>query len=212
MVQASVQVEQPLFQSYAILRPGHAIDTSRRILPQGEVGRAEQLRRDMVEKRRETLLRVSLYSLPYPVCRLWHAHPTLRPARALASRISLGWGPFLRRLRRCSRTLVRRPHRSYGPIRLLQTVLHRIRHSPSPTRPRHDRRGSLKTSQGPDRRRADVHGFSDTAGLADISPMRCLRCCLRPKRKPRRPELRNLRCSIALPTRSATDASPAPSR
>ena len=36
------------------------------------------------------------------------------------------------------------------------------------------------TGNGPDRRRANVHGFSDTAGLADISPKRCLRCYLRP--------------------------------
>ncbi len=33
-----------------------------------------------------------------------------------------------------------------------------------------DIRGNLKTSQGPGKRRANVHGFSDTAGLADISP------------------------------------------
>ena len=37
-------------------------------------------------------------------------------------------------------------------------------------RPHYDIRGSLKTSQGPDTRRANVHGFSDTAGLADLSP------------------------------------------
>ena len=65
-------------------------------------------------------------------------------------------------------------------IRLLQTVHHRLRFSPFPTRPLYDNRGSLKTSQGPDRRRANVHGFSDTAGLADISPKRRLRYCLRP--------------------------------
>ena len=82
------------------------------------------------------------------------------------------------KLRRSS--LVRRPHRSYGLIRLLQTVHHRLRFSPFPTRPLYDKRGSLKTSQGPDRRRANVHGFSDTAGLADISPKRRLRYCLRP--------------------------------
>ncbi len=89
-VQASVQVEQSLFQTFPVHRPRHAIDTSRRVLPQHEVGHAERLRRNMVEERRETLLRVSLYSLPYPVGCLWHACPTLRPVRALASRISLG--------------------------------------------------------------------------------------------------------------------------
>ena len=42
-----------------------------------------------------------LYELPYPVSRLCHAFPVLRPARALlASRIPLGLGPSLHRLRR----------------------------------------------------------------------------------------------------------------
>ncbi len=58
--------------------------------------------------------------------------------------------------------------------------------------------------------RCDLVGH--TAGLADISPNRCLRCCLRPMRKPRHPEQRTFRCSLALPIRTATDASPAPSR
>ena len=48
------------------------------------------------------------------------------------------------------------------------------------TRPLCDIQGRLKTSQGPNRRRANVHGFSDTAGLADILPKRRLRYCLRP--------------------------------
>ncbi len=82
-----------------------------------------------------------------------------------------------------------------GP--LLQTVRHRLRLSPSLHGP--DRRDSLKISQGPDRRRTD--GFSDTAGRAGISPNRCLRCCLRPIRKPRHPESSSFRCSSApLPT------------
>ena len=46
--------------------------------------------RDVVEERSETLLRVSLCSLPYPVRRLDHACPTLSSARALAFRIPLG--------------------------------------------------------------------------------------------------------------------------
>ncbi len=49
-----------------------------------------------------------------------------------------------------------------------------------PLRSRDHRRDRWKISQGSDRRRADVHGFSDTAGLAGISPRRCLRGCLRP--------------------------------
>ena len=57
-----------------------------------------------------------------------------------------------------------------------------------------------------------MHGFPDTAGPACISPNRCLRCCLRPIRKPRHPEPSSFRCSIAPSIRTATDASPAPSR
>ena len=41
-------------------------------------------------KRSETLLRVPLYRLPYPVRRLCHTFPALRPACALTSRIPLG--------------------------------------------------------------------------------------------------------------------------
>ena len=63
-----------------------------------------------------------------------------------------------------------------------------------------DSRGSLKTSQGPDRRLADVHGFSDTTGFPDISPKRCLRCCLQRGRKPRHPGQQCFRCSIARPS------------
>ena len=151
-------------------------------------------------------------AVPYPARRRGHACPTLRSARAAASRIPLGCGPFLRRLRRSVRSLVRRHRRYYGLIRLLRTVHHRLRIPPFPMRPRHDRQGSSKTSQGPDRRRANVHGVSDTAGPACLSPKRDRRCGLRPFRKSRRPGSLSFRCSIALPAHTAADASPAPSR
>ncbi len=80
---------------------------------QFEVRPAMRIHSDMVEKRRQTL---PLYKLPYPVRRLCHASPVLCPARALASRIPLGYGPSLHQLRQGSRPLVRRLLSYYGRI------------------------------------------------------------------------------------------------
>ena len=89
-VQAPVQVEQALIQTLAVHVPRNAVDTGCCVLLQCEVGRTERVRRNVVEERSETFLRVSLCSFPYPGRRLWHAYPTLCSARALAIRIPLG--------------------------------------------------------------------------------------------------------------------------
>ena len=62
------------------------------------------------------------YELPYPLGRLCHGCPTLRPARALTLRIPVGHGPSLHRLRSRLRSLVRRLRRYYAHVRLLRVV------------------------------------------------------------------------------------------
>ena len=97
-----------------------------------------RLDRDMVEERRQTFPWLPAYELPYPFGRLWRAFPALRPARALASRIPLGLGPWLHRLRRDPSPLVRRLHSYYDRVRFLHAVHHRLRISPFLSDPAHD--------------------------------------------------------------------------
>ena len=92
--QAPVQVEQALFQTLAVHVPRNAVNARRSVPPQGMERPVQRVRRDVVEERSETFLRVSLCSFPYPGRRLWHACPTLGSARALAIRIPLGLRPF----------------------------------------------------------------------------------------------------------------------
>ena len=92
-VQAPVQVEQALIQTLAVHVPRNAVDTGCCVLLQCEVGRTERVRRNVVEERSETFLRVSLCSFPYPG-RLWHAYPTLGSARALGNPDSPWLRPF----------------------------------------------------------------------------------------------------------------------
>src|SRR5437763_11745383 len=89
----------------------------------------------MVEERGEPLLLPFLRDFPYAFQRMFHAYPTLRPARALLVRISLGPRPWLRRLRcvclcRWLRSGLLRFGRRflsyYGEVRLLVSVHHRL--------------------------------------------------------------------------------------
>src|SRR5258708_10377832 len=73
---------------------------------------------DVAEERGELLLLPLPCSLPYALQRLGHAHPVLRPARALLARISLGLRPWLRRLRSESLRLVCRLPTYYGTASL----------------------------------------------------------------------------------------------
>ena len=65
-----MQVGQPAFQPFLVHPPRHAIRACRRVLLQLEERPAQRFDRDMVEKRRETLLWLPFYKLPYPVGRL----------------------------------------------------------------------------------------------------------------------------------------------
>ena len=103
---APVQVEQALFQPFRVQRPCHAVNPRRSVPLQRVEGPAQRVRRDMMQERRQFLLRLPRCSLPYPLGGLGHAFPTLRPARAFASRIPLGRGPSLHGLRRGLHPLV----------------------------------------------------------------------------------------------------------
>ena len=56
-------------------------------IPAANLSPAQGLHSDMVQQRGQSLLGVSRDRSPYPVHRLGHAPPTLRPARALAHRV-----------------------------------------------------------------------------------------------------------------------------
>ena len=79
-------------------------------------------------------------------------------------------------------------------------------------RPRHDCQGELKPSRVPAWGVRASLDSSDNAEPGRPSPWRSCRCCLRSMRKPRHSGSCNLRCSIIPATRTATDASCAPSR
>ena len=144
-----MQGEQTLVQSRRIPSPCHAVHARRSVPLQRVEGPAQRVRRDMMQERRQSLLRLPRCCLPYPLGGLGHAFPALCPARAVASRIPLGRGPSLHRLRRGASPLVRPLRRYYGPVRLLHSVHLRLRIPPFPSRPRHDWRGKVKTSQVP---------------------------------------------------------------
>ena len=65
-----MQVEQSLFQPVAVFMPRHPVHACRSVLLQREVGHAERVRRDVVQKSSELLLRFPRGCLPYPLRRL----------------------------------------------------------------------------------------------------------------------------------------------
>ena len=66
-VQPSVQVDQSVFQPFGIHFPRHAIHASGGVTLERVERFCQHGHRDMVQERNETLFRVSLRSLPYPV-------------------------------------------------------------------------------------------------------------------------------------------------
>ncbi len=73
------------------------------------------------------------------------------------------------------------------------------------------RRDGMETSQVP---RVDLHACMGSQTPRSPTALTKLdgQCCLRHMGKPRHSELQIFRCSLALPTRASTDASPDPSR
>jgi hypothetical protein len=111
-----MEVFEAGLEVFSIRPPCDAVHTSCGIPLQPVIGRAQEIDANMVEQRSELSLLPLPCGLPYTVQPLGHAVPALRPARARPSRVSLGLPPFLHRLRRRSRDLVRRLHRYYGGV------------------------------------------------------------------------------------------------
>ena len=186
-VHALVQVGQPAFQPLPVHTPRHAIGPGCRTPLQLEERPAQSFDRDVVQKRGETLPWFPLYVLPYPVSRLCHAFPVLRPARALTFQIppwARSFAPSTppERMFLCSPTSQATIPESdfcmpfisgYGLL-LSSAVPSRLlgRHADLP---------------GPGAAHTNMPGFLDTAGFRPTSPYRLDECCLRPKGRPRHP-------------------------
>ena len=160
--------------------PRHPIHPGSRIPPQGVISGLQSFRRNVMQECSQTFLRVSLGCLPYPVRRRRHTSPALRPARGLAWLLGFSLVEPL-----CSAnsaegrpplfaSLIARTGSSDFFISFIIRFSFLFPHAAPSTR------NNMKTSQGPGRRRADVLGFFDTAGLSIPSPMRGWRCCLQP--------------------------------
>ncbi len=149
--------------------------------------------------------------LPYPTPACVTVVPALRPGRALVVRDSPWFHPFAPPT----------PQRVASPCSPASSLLwmNPIASSFSswgtgfsfPTKPRLSP-GSEQALPGPDTRCTCVPEFFDTAEPGWPSPWRSSRCCLRPGLQSRHFRSRSFRCSLARPTRTATDASPTPSR
>ena len=165
-----------------------------------------RLDRDMVEERRQTFPWLPAYELPYPFGRLWRAFPALRPARALASRIPLGLGPWLHRLRRDPSPLVRRLHSYYDRVRFLHAVHHRLRISSFPQRPRPRQRDGMETSQVPVQRVRTCLGSSTPRDSGPPRHSGGTDAAFGLDKDLGIPDVPSFRCSIALPARAPVNA------
>ena len=169
-----------LFQSFAVVAPGLAINARSGVSLDAEIGRTQPFDVvDVMQERGEPLLPVPSCCLTYPLQRAGRAHPALCPARVALKRVPLGHAPSLHRLRNRSRGLVRRLRRYYGPVRLPATVHHRrtscdfpIRSAPSSAT---DGRG---ISRFPHKVFPYMLRAFDRAGSCSALPWRRLRCGL----------------------------------
>src|SRR6202045_927178 len=110
----SVQILKIALKVLLVIPTCQPIHSSCSILLEFRECLCEVINTDVMEERGELLLLPLPCGLPYALQRLGHAHPVLRPARALLARISLGLCPWLRRLRSGSLRLGRRLPSYYG--------------------------------------------------------------------------------------------------
>src|SRR4029450_9462873 len=115
-VDSHMQVRELALKVCLVVLPRRAIYAGSRIPFESEERDPEQIDADVVEERCEPFLLPLLRNLSYAFQRLGHAHPVLRPVRALLARVPLGPRPSLHRLRSQSPGLVRRLHRYYGGV------------------------------------------------------------------------------------------------
>src|SRR5207249_10967145 len=130
---AAMQVRQFLLQVRAVLLPGHAVDSGRRLALQRVVAVPQQLDRNVVEQRREPrpLIPPCCFTHTAQVVQL--AGPALGPGRGRLPDVLLGRSPSLHALRRCLLTLVRALRRYYSTVR--PPTPHRRACWPSGSRP-----------------------------------------------------------------------------
>jgi hypothetical protein len=115
-VQPLVEVFEAGLESFAVRRPGHAVDARRGVARERLVRGPEPFERDVVEERRELPLPVPACCLTYTLERTGREGPALRPGRVLLVRVPLGRAPSLHRLRGRSGDVVRRLPRYYGLV------------------------------------------------------------------------------------------------
>jgi len=96
----AMQVCDPAIKVCLIGSPGHPIHPGSGLALEGVERRPEGFRGDVMEERRELLLRPVPCGLPYAVQHLGHTFPVLRPACAVLIRLPLGSCPWLPLLRR----------------------------------------------------------------------------------------------------------------
>src|SRR2546428_6640482 len=116
-MQPCVQIAKVLVELLAVLLPRHAIDSRRRVLLQGVVGRAKSIDAHVVKERGEPHSLVLRSCLAYTSERTVRADPALSPGRVLLVRVPLGQAPSLHHLRRRLPGLVRWLRRYLGPVR-----------------------------------------------------------------------------------------------
>jgi hypothetical protein len=110
---APVKINELSVKIFSVLFPCHAVDAWCRALLHFEEDTAETVDGDVVQKRCQFLLFVSVYSFAYARLRLGHDFPALCPARALQTRIPFGPITSLIQLRCGSHRFVRRFRRYY---------------------------------------------------------------------------------------------------
>jgi hypothetical protein len=135
-LQPSGQVRQVLLEGLPVVLPGLAVDPGSGVSLQGEVRRSQVVDVvDVVQKRCEPHLLVTLRDLPYPLQRTGRADPVLCPGRGLLARVPFGPPPSLHPLRRRFPGLVRELRRYCGAVRLPRAVHRRRVSIDFPTRP-----------------------------------------------------------------------------
>ena len=111
-----MQVLDPGIEVRFIGLPCQPVDPRCGVSLQCEERRSQHRLIEMVKERGEPFLLALPRGLSYALQRLCHACPVLRPARALLTRVSLGLGPSLHRLRRLLPGFVRKLRRYYGQV------------------------------------------------------------------------------------------------
>src|SRR6266508_5458263 len=111
-----VQVGEVGLQLLPPGRPRHPVHPRRGLRADRPVRRPETIDVDVVQQRGKPRVLVPPCHFTHTVQRTWRAWSGAGSGARFAGRVPLGWAPFLHRLRRRTRGLVRRLRRYYAPI------------------------------------------------------------------------------------------------